>query len=225
MFTLIFVGVFWGLLLFTFTYTVSKKFGAYSIPPLINFLAAFIITAYGFVYIQRFEGMAYGFLGLGFLITAILGTISLRFLAGKDERKPLVKRDKLTLIAMPIIFITSLLILIYSSDNYWIIDEGSTKFVQSADHEYENYYRVTTISEGSKQVTLTLGEKYMGKDIDVEKVRQNDRTERTVHIGEGENPNETPYIMIGIDEIKEPLIVKTTEGITFESIVEKVKKK
>ncbi len=225
MFAIIFIGVFWGLLLFAFTYTVSKKIGAYFIPPLINFLAAFLITSYGFVYIQRFEGMAYGFIGLGFLITAILGTISLRFLAGKGEKKSIVKRDKLTLIAIPIIFISSLLILIYSSDNYWIIDEGSTKFVQSDDHEYENYYRVTTISEGSKQVTLTLGEKYMGKDIDVEKVSQNDGTEIIVHIGEGEDQNETPYIMIGIDEIKEPLSVKTTEGITFESIAEKVKKK
>jgi hypothetical protein len=225
MFALILIGVFWGLLLFTFTYTLSKKFAVYFIPPLINFLAAFIVTAYGFVYIQRFEGMAYGFLGLGFLITAILGTISLRCLAGRGERKSLVKRDKFTLIAMPIIFITSLLILIYSSDNYWIIDEGSTKFVQGDNREYENYYRVTTISEGSKQVTLTLGEDYVGKDIDVEKVRQKDRTEIIVHIGDGENLNETPYIMIGIDEIKEPLSVKTTEGVTFESIAEKVKKK
>jgi hypothetical protein len=222
MFALIFVGIFWGVLLFVFTYTVSKKFGVFFIPPLLNFLAAFLITAYGFVFVGGFGGMAYGFMGLGFLITAIVGTISLRYLVSKDGKKPLVKRDKLILISMPILFVSSLMILLYSSDNYWIIDEGSTKFVQADDRKYENYYRITTISEGRKQVTLTLGEEYLGKEIEVEKVRQKDGTEIIVDIGEGDNPNHTPYIMIGIDEVTEPFSVKTTEGVTFESIAEKV---
>jgi len=223
MFILIFIGAFWGVLLFIFTYTVSKKFGAYYIPSLITFLAAILITVYGFVFFHGFEGMVYGFFGLGFLITAISGTIILRFLASDGVKKPFVKRDKLILITTPIIFLSSLMLLIYSADNYWIIDEGSTKFVQGDDGEFENYYRVTTISEGRKQVTLTLGEEYLGKDIDVKKVRQKDSTEILVEIGEGEQPDQTPYIMIGIDEIKEPLSVKTTEGVTFESIAEKVK--
>ncbi|MGF3104663.1 hypothetical protein [Rossellomorea sp. DUT-2] len=222
MFVLIFIGAFWGVLLFIFTYTVSKKFGAYYIPSLITFLAAVLITAYGFVFIHGFEGMVYGFFGLGFLITAISGAIILRFLASEGVKKSFVKRDKLILITTPIIFLSSFMLLIFSDDNHWIIDEGSTKFVQGEDREFENYYRVTTISEGRKQVTLTLGEEYLGKDIDVKKVRQKGGTEILVEIGEGEQPNQTPYIMIGIDEIKEPLSVKTTEGVTFESIDEKV---
>jgi hypothetical protein len=219
---LLFMGLFWGVLLFIFTYTISKKIGAYYIPPLVNFFAVILITAYGLFIVGGFEGMAYGFLGVGFLITAIIGAITLKFLAAKGEPKQLVHRDKITLIAMPIIFAASFMILLYSQENHWIIEDGSTKYIESADHEHENYYRVTTISEGMKQVTLTLGKEYLGKEIDVKKVSKMGDTEITLEISEGEYKNHTPYIMIGVDEIKEPLTVRTEEGVVFESIGEKV---
>jgi YesK-like protein len=217
-----FMGLFWGTLLFVFTYTVSKKFGAYFIPPLVNFFAAFLITAYGLVLVGRFEGMAYGFMGVGILISAIIGTISMKFLGAKGEQKRLVRRDKITLIVIPVIFVSSLMIIINSQENYWIIEEGSKKYVEAEGNEYENSYRVTTISEGKKQVTLMLGKDYLGKELDVKKVRQRGRTEIILDIAEGENGDHTPYIMIGVNEINEPLTVRTIDGVVFESIGEKV---
>jgi YesK-like protein len=66
-------GLFWGILLFIFTYTLSKAYGKQFIPMIVNLLAAVLVTAYGLFVIGGFEGMAYGFLGFGFLITAIIG--------------------------------------------------------------------------------------------------------------------------------------------------------
>ncbi|TYS18538.1 hypothetical protein FZC78_03085 [Rossellomorea vietnamensis] len=222
MFALIYLGVFWGILLFVFTYVLSKKYGKYFVPPLVTFFAAVLVTAYGFTYVPGFAGMAYGFIGLGFLITAIIGTISLRFLVGKGEKQRFVKRDLIMLFSLPLVFAASVGIIIITNENYRIIDEGSTKYVEGDGRKYENYYRVTTVSEGTKQVTLTLGKEYLGKEIEVKRVSEKNNTEITVEIKEGEQDNHTPYIMIGIDEIKEPLIVQTTEGVTFESIEDKV---
>ncbi|MGF2616417.1 hypothetical protein FZC84_01350 [Rossellomorea vietnamensis] len=220
---MLFIGLFWGTLLFVFSYILSKKYGKYFVPPLVNFFAAFLITAYGFNFVRSFEGMAYGFLGLGFLITAIIGTILLKFIVGKAEQKHSMKRDRILLISLPLVFTISLGVLVFTNKNYRIIDEGSTKFAEEDSRKYEDYYRVTTVSEGRKQVTLTLGKDYMGKEIKVDRVSQRNNTEIIIELKEGEHKSHTPYIMIQLDEIKEPLIVQTSEGETIESIEEKVR--
>jgi YesK-like protein len=215
-------GLFWGMLLFIFTYTLTKKSGKHFSPLIVNVLAAFLITAYSVFVVGGFEGMAYGVLGLGFLITGIIGTIAIRFFALKGESKDLGRRDRVTLATIPILFISSFILLIYSQDHHWVIDKGSKKYIEAAEHEYEDYYRVNTISEGKKQVTLTLGKDFLGKDIDVKKVSQSGKTEIILEVSEGENNGYVPYIMIGVDEVKEPLIVRTEDGVVFESFGEKV---
>jgi hypothetical protein len=133
-----------------------------------------------------------------------------------------VRRDKLTLSAIPILFLASFFILTYSQDTHWIIDEGSKKYVETAEHEYEDYYRVTTISEGKKQVSVSLGKDFLGKDVEVKKVSQKGKTEIILEVLEGDHEGHVPYIMIGVDEVKEPLTVRTEDGVVFESFGEKV---
>jgi hypothetical protein len=45
-------------------------------------------------------------------------------------------------------------------------------------------------------------------------------SESTVSLIESENKDETPYILIGLEEIKEPLKVKTTDGRVFPPVME-----
>ncbi|WP_163582124.1 hypothetical protein [Gracilibacillus saliphilus] len=210
-------GIFLGLITFMFTFIVSKRNGKYYLAPIVTFLFSIVVTAYGFIVIRGFEGMAYGFLAAGFLIVSIVGTLLLPLLVRRKEPQEFKKFDKIILAILPIIFIATIGLVIYSDQGYWIIDKGETTYTEDAGRG-ESYYRTSTISEGKKQVTLRLGEKYLGKEIVVESVSKWRPTEITVKIVEGENKDKTPYIMIGLDEIREPLKVQSTDGMVFESM-------
>ncbi|WP_208585899.1 hypothetical protein [Gracilibacillus suaedae] len=210
-------GIFLGSIIFMFTFIVSKRNGKYYLAPIVTFLFSIVVTAYGFIVIRGFEGMAYGFLAAGFLIVSIVGTLLLPLLVRRREPQEFKKFDKIILAILPIIFIATIGLVIYSDQGYWIIDKGETTYTEDAGRD-ESYYRTSTISEGKKQVTLRLGEKYLGKEIVVESVSKWGPTEITVKIVEGENKDKTPYIMIGLDEIREPLKVQSTDGMVFESM-------
>ena len=80
----------------------------------------------------------------------------------------------------------------------------------------ETYYEVTTISEGRKQVTLVLGKEYSGKNVEVDNVSRWESTEITIKITDEGMEDKTPYIWIGLDEIKDPLTIQTTDGVVIE---------
>jgi hypothetical protein len=141
----------------------------------------------------------------------------------KLQNKPLNAFDKVGLVLLPLILFGTIGLTIYFDDGYWIIDEGAAHYEEkSAEDELQSHYRVSTISEGMKQVTLILGKEYIGKDIEVEKVSKWGSTEITVRMIESENKDRIPYIMIGLDEIKEPLKVQTTDGVVFPSVMERL---
>ena len=75
-----------------------------------------------------------------------------------------------------------------------------------------SYYDVTTISEGSKQLHIQLGEQYAGKVIEVEKVSKVGNTEVIIKITDRADDTKEPNIKIGLDEIVEPLQVRTTDN-------------
>lgn len=214
-------GIFLGSIIIMFTFIASKRNGKYYLAPMATFLFSIVVTAYGLIVIGGFEGMAYGFLAAGFLIVSIVGTLLLPILVRRQESQEFKKVDKIILVILPIIFFTTIWLVMYSDQGYWIIDQGETPYTENAER-YENYYRTSTISEGKKQVTLILGEKYLGKEIEVESVSKWGPTEITVKIVEGKDKDKTPYIIIGLDEIREPLKVQTTDGLVFESIMDKV---
>ncbi|MFA7743992.1 hypothetical protein [Salinicoccus roseus] len=211
-------GLFLGFILFMFTFIVAKSNGKYYLAPIITLLFAVIIVAYGLFFVGGFEGMAYLFLSAGFFIISIAGALFLPLLSSGKEAKQLNKRDKISLLILPIIFVATIGITIYSEQGYWIIAQSNIGPVETEG------YRISTISEGSKEVTLLLGEKYLGKEIEVENLSKQGATEITLKFVDGGEEDKVPFIQIGIREINEPLQVKTTDGVIFEPIGGKVGK-
>lgn len=208
---ILFLGLALGIILFIFTFIVSKRNGKYYLAPMVTFLSAIGITAYGLFFVGGFEGMAYGILALEFLVISIIGTLLLPLLIRRKSSQEFKKGDKISLFILPLFFFLAVGLIIYSDEGYWIIDQGKTN------GEMEGY-ETDTIMEGRKEVYLRLGEEYLGKEIKVKKVSRRGPTEITLEIVEGENKNKAPTIRIGLDEIKEPLKVQTTDGVIFDSL-------
>ncbi|UOQ95197.1 hypothetical protein MUO14_09855 [Halobacillus shinanisalinarum] len=223
LFTIVLFGVFFGLIIFVFTLIASKKKGKFYLAPIVTFLTSLGVTAYGFIKIRGFEGMAYGFLGAGIFSIAVLGTIMLPFIISKINDKQLNKRDKGILVISPLILFATIGLVLYTDENYWVIGEGLTPYDnQEKNQPLDSYYRVSTISEGKKQVHISLGEKYIGKEVEVENVKTIGNTEITVKMIDGDESNKIPYIQVGVDQIVEPLKVQTTEGDVIHSQLEKL---
>ena len=211
----ILLGLVVGLIVFMFTYIVSKRSGKYYLAPLVTFLGTGLLLMYGLFIVGGFEGMAYGLLSLGFLIVAIVGTLilpaKLRKGAGK---KDFTKKDKVSLVLLPLLLIALIWIPVYADKNYWVIEEGTSLISETS----ASGYQTTTISEGSKMLAIYLDEEYKGKKIEVEKVDQRGTTTVTLAIQEGEKAQEVPFIKIGLDKIKDLLIVKATDGVVIEPL-------
>lgn len=206
---IIFFGFFFGLIIYVFTLIASKKNGQFYIAPLVTFIAALLITAYGLFKVGGFEGMAYGFLGVCFIVIAVVGVVILPFIAKKLKVNELNKIDKSLLVILPIIFFATIGLIVYSDEGYWVIDKGA---VMINNDRNESYYNVTNISEGAKQVHIQLGEKYAGKWIEIKKVKTIGKTEVILKIVDGDDSNKQPFITIGMDEIVEPFKINTTNG-------------
>ena len=206
------IGLVLGMIFYAFIFIVSKRSGKYYLAPLITFLFSGVIVAYSLFLVGGFEGMGYLFLAVGFFIVSILGTLFLPLLIRKNESQQLNKKDKISLVALPAIFFATITITILSEDAYWIIEQASV-----APAETEGY-RISTISEGSKAITLQLGEKYLGKEIEIEKVSKFGSTEIILKFVDGGENDKVPFIEIGLYEINEPLKVLTTDGKNFQSI-------
>ncbi|MBD8032752.1 YesK family protein [Solibacillus merdavium] len=206
------VGLFLGIIFFAFVFIASKRSGKYYLAPVITFLFSGMIVAYSLFLVGGFEGMGYLFLAVGFLVVSIAGTLLLPLLIPKIKSKSLNRKDKISLFLLPILFFATIGIAIFSEDGYWIIEQASAAPVD------KEGYRISTISEGSKAITLQLGGKYLGKEIEVENVSKRGATEIILKFVDGGDDDKVPFIQIGLYEINEPLKVQTTDGDIFESI-------
>lgn len=205
-------GLFLGILFYAFTFIVSKRSGKYYLAPVITFLFSGMVAAAGIFLVGGFEGMGFLLIAAGFLVVNIAGTLLLPLLARGRGPEKLHKRDKIGMVLFPILFFATIGITLYADDGYWVIEKGSV-----APAETEGY-RISTISEGCKEVSLLLGKKYLGKWIEVDKVSKWGSTEITLKITDGGEEDKVPYIRIGIKEIKEPLKVETMDGVVFELV-------
>lgn len=205
MLSIFLIGIFLGTIIFSFTLIVAKKTGKMYIAPVGTLFVALFIIMYSIFKIGGFEGMGYGFLGASILIVAIIGFIVLPFLPKKMNNE-LNKVEKTLLVILPIVFFITIGALVYSNKSYWIIDQGQIEM------SGQSYYSVTTILEGRKQLHIQLGEEYEGKAIEVEKVKKIGNTEVILKITERADDTKEPYITIGLDEIVEPLKVRTTDN-------------
>lgn len=203
-------GIFLGSIVFLFTYIASKKFEKYYIAPVITFLFFIAISLYGFIIVGGFDGLGYVLIAFGFLIAGVAGTLLLPGLSRRSKSKECGKSDKLMLIVLPLIFFTVIGSAFYLDRNYWVIDEGEKTYMG------DSYYEISTISEGNKQVALTLGEAYAGKTIEVENINHRGSTDITINIVDSRSDDKTPYIWIGLYDINEPLTIRTTDGTIIE---------
>src|SRR5690625_5019686 len=126
MFLIIFIGMFLGFIIFTFTFILSKRNGKYYLAPIITFLVAIGITSYGLFFVGGFEGTAYGFLALGFLVVSIIGTALLPLFIRTKSFKQFKRVDKMSLFILPIVFFLTIGLMCYSDKGYWVIEQGAT---------------------------------------------------------------------------------------------------
>lgn len=201
------VGFILGAGIFLFTFIASKKTGRFYLAPIVTFLMAVFIVLYGLFKVRGFEGMAFGFLGAGILTAAVVGTLLFPFLK-RIKKSEFNKVDKSILLIVPVLIFAFIGWTITSNKGYWINEEG----VIAAGKDTSSYYEVSTISEGMKQITIQLGEKYKGKDLEVKNVKTIGNTEITVKVVDKGKAKGLPFIKIGIDKIVEPLVVQTTDG-------------
>ncbi|MEK5080275.1 hypothetical protein MKX73_15200 [Solibacillus sp. FSL W7-1436] len=206
------VGLFLGVLFFSFVFIASKRSGKYYLAPVVTFLFSGLIVAYSLFLVGGFEGMGYLFLAGGFFIVSVFGTLLLPLLIRNKESQHLNKKDKISLVLLPVLFFAIIGLSIFSQEGYWIIEQASAAPVET------ERYRISTISEGSKAITLLLGEKYLGKKIEVESVSKWGSTEIILKFVDGGEDDKVPIVQIGLNEINGSLKVQTTDGEIFKPI-------
>ncbi|PBB06281.1 YesK family protein [Salimicrobium humidisoli] len=218
MYSILAVGLFLGLLIFSFFFIIAKCNNRYYLAPLMTFLTAITIILYSYFFVRGFEGMGYVFLAMGILVVSILGAIAIPSLTTSARLMRFTRGDKVGLIVLPVIFFTIVLIPVLNGKDYWIIEQGE----MTIQNNTENHYRVSTISEGNREIFIRLGETYAGQKIEVEGINQKDGTEVVLHMVKGQGASDkSPFIYIGVDEIEEPLTIRTTAGEEIHSSDEK----
>ncbi|WP_157764802.1 YesK family protein [Solibacillus sp. R5-41] len=214
--TIIIFGFFIGILIFLFSFAISKINGHYYLAPLVTFAIAIFVVFYSIFKVGGFEGMGYGIIGVSIFVVAVIGTLILPLIVKQIDKNGLNKFDKSILIISPFLLFASIIWVINYDDGYWVISEG---FIEENKYTAAGYYTTTTISEGMKKVKIQLGEAYEGKQILVEKVKTIGNTEVIIKIIDGGKPQKMPFIEIGLQTIVEPFVVKTTDGEIIESVI------
>ena len=210
------VGVLLGIICYALTYYVSKNFS-----PLQRALtvggAGLLLLLASIVFIGGWDGIPFGFMAAGIGATSIF--------LGLTIHLPLIKRIGLIILAgwSGIVLVTPLL---SGETSYWVLDkQGVDEYTDSSlSSEYYSLqrnasvrgYSVHTISEGNPAIVLSLGEEMKGANLEVVSVEnENERTTITVRSFSNGSTEVNPTIMIGLDELKEEVIVTDTDGTRY----------
>ncbi|SFG62263.1 hypothetical protein SAMN05216353_16513 [Halobacillus alkaliphilus] len=222
MYTILAGGLFLGLLIFSFFFIISKFKRMYFLAPLLTFLTALGVVLYSILIVRGFEAMGYIFLAGGIFLISVLGTALLPALTKSTKLRKISLWEKIALFVLPVVFFTTIFAVGPGGEDYWIIHEGQAV----VENDTDSHYRVSTIYEGNRQIEIKLGKDHMEKKVEVQEVNQNEHTEVIVRLVENKTNKNTPskasFISIGLDEIKEPLTVRTTEGEELPSAIEVV---
>ena len=209
-------GILAGIGCYAMTYYISKL-----ISPLYRSLmvggAAVMLLLASIALIGGWDGIPFGFMAIGIGIVSVLLALTIRF--------PLIKRIGLVLLAgwAGLLLVTPLLA---GETNYWVLDkQGTDGYTDSSlSSEYDALqrnasvrgYSIHTISEGNPAIVLSLGEEMKGSNLEVVNVEnENNRTTITVRSFASGSPEANPTIMIGLNELKEEIIVTDTDGTRY----------
>ncbi|GAA5417018.1 hypothetical protein Pryu01_02079 [Paraliobacillus ryukyuensis] len=166
LFQIILIGLLIGANLFFFTYLITKKNKLVYLSPLVTFLSIPLFLAYGLYVVRGWEGMTFLFISLGILIVSVIGTVLLSFRSRKSIPNNVKKLEKVGVFLLPFLLVSSLLLITYLDKEYWVLEKGVS--VASS----ESYYKTSDLIEGNKQVYIKLSEEYIGKEINIEDVKQ-----------------------------------------------------
>jgi len=203
-----------GLVVYALTYLFTRDIGNGK-RSLIVVIVGGICLIGSLTVIGGFEGMPFGVLSLGILTTSIVLA-----LFGKS---PLGKKLVYTIV---ILFIVSYSTFMYIDKvDYWIVKKAH----YSSGNDLSLYteqlqtdttvrgYKTFTISEGSKAVILSLGEKMAGNNIEVLGVEEQGKTTvikiRTFY---NQSVEKNPVIAIGLDRVQPEIIIMDTDGTIYE---------
>ena len=224
-----FSGLIFGLIILYLSYLCfGKKIGKVYYAPIFTFTIGSLVLLYSLIFIKIFQGFGMSFLSYGILTIAFLGAIYL--LIKKHpwsvSKKQFTRADKGSFIILPVIF-TGLIALGIFGNSYWVLENTRATEVFTIDQyviqlqespDIQGFKRFT-VDEENKMIVLSLGEDNQGKGIEVMEVDQDESTTITVKLIEKTAITEdNPYILIGLHEIKDPIIVKTEGGLFFDEL-------
>ena len=209
-------GVLVGIICYALTYYVSK-----GLSPLKRAFAVggagLLLLIWSIAFIGGWDGIPFGFMAAGIGATSIFLALTIHI--------PLIKRIGLIVLAgwSGILLVTPLL---SGETSYWVLDkQGVDEYTDSSlSSEYDSLqrnasvrgYSVQTISEGNPAIVLSLGEEMKGANLEVVSVEnENDRTTIMVRSFSNGSTEANPTIMIGLDELKEEIIVTDTDGTRY----------
>lgn len=210
------VGVLIGIICYALTYYVSKAISPFQRALAVGG-AGILLLLVSIAYIGGWDGIPFGFMAAGVVAISVYLALTIHL--------PLIKRVGLIIFAgwSVILLVTPLL---NDDTSYWVLDKlGVDEYTDSSlASEYNSLqrdasvrgYSVHTISEGKPAIVLSLGEEMKGSNLEVVSVEaENNRTTIMVRSFSNGSTEANPTIMIGLDELKDEVIVTDTDGTRY----------
>ena len=210
------IGLLIGLACYSLTYLFSKTISNPKRVIIVAIIGAVFLFGSIFV-IGGFEGMPFGVLSIGIFTVSIL----LAFLG----RFPIWTKTVYVVIILTFVFIVSADYL--NKVDYWVIKKRDFEgeiitYAEGLQNDPTiRGYRTFTISEGDPGIVLSLGDQMAGNNIEVLDVKEDGGTTviqiRTFY---NQSPDKNPYIMIGLNRLKQDVIIMDTDGTIYENIIQ-----
>ena len=210
------VGVLIGIICYALTYYVSNTISPFQRALAVGG-AGIVLLLVSIAYIGGWDGIPFGFMAAGVVAISVYLALTIHL--------PLIKRVGLIIFAgwSVILLVTPLL---NDDTSYWVLDkQGVDEYTDSSlASEYDSLqrdasvrgYSVHTISEGKPAIVLSLGEEMKGSNLEVVSVEaENNRTTIMVRSFSNGSTEANPTIMIGLDELKDEVIVTDTDGTRY----------
>ncbi|WP_052350214.1 hypothetical protein [Virgibacillus sp. SK37] len=216
MFVLFIVGLVVGLIIHACTYIFTSKWDNRQRAMAVGVSGAALLMV-SLTVIGGFAGMPFGVISIGIFSVAILMVIF--------KNNTLWKKIVYTFIITTVLCYSVFIYL--NQTDYWVIkksqyyqgDEVGTYLQKLQEDPTIEGYKTFTISEGNKSIILSLGEEMAGNDIEVLDVEEQSYTTIVkVKSYYNQSSEKNPVIAIGLDRLKESIVIMDTNGTMYEEV-------